>query len=170
MYRLYRYHRYTDVRLVFAPEADIAFFGGDPDNFNYPRFDFDLALFRVYEGDQPVAPTDYLRWSAAGPKDGDTVFTSGNPGRTSPDDTMAQLQVLRDVVYPSQLELRRAWRANLYTWSRTGPEAKRQARESIFYVENGLKALTGFESGLRDPALVKKKEAEEKKLRAAVEA
>jgi len=170
MYHLYRYHRYTDVRLVFAPEADIAFFGGDPDNFNYPRYDLDLALFRIYEKDQPIAPSDHLQWNAAGPKDGDTVFTSGHPGRTSRDDTVAELQVLRDVVYPRVLDVRRAWRANLYAWAKTGPEAKRQARESIFGVENSLKAYTGFESGLRDPALMAKKQGEEKKLRADVDA
>ncbi|MGD0678132.1 MAG: S46 family peptidase [Polyangiaceae bacterium] len=168
MYRLYRYHRYTDVRLVFAPEADIAFFGGDPDNFNYPRYDFDLALFRIYEHDLALASIDYLRWSPSGPKDGETVFTSGHPGRTSRDATMAELQVLRDVVYPRQLEVRRALRTNLYAWSETSPEARRQARESIFGVENSLKAITGFESGLRDRALMSKKDREEKSLIAAV--
>ncbi len=170
MYRLYRYHRYTDVRLVFAPQADIAFFGGDPDNFNYPRYDLDLAVFRVYEHDQPLATSDYLPWNPAGPKDGDTVFTSGHPGRTSRDDTVAELGALRDVVYPRLLDVRRAWRANLYAWSSTGPEAKRQAREAIFGVENSLKAYTGFEAGLRDPALMNKKQTEEKKLRGEVEA
>lgn len=170
MYRLYRYHRYDDVRLVFAPEADIAFFGGDPDNFNYPRYDVDFAIFRVYERDQALTPTDFLRWNAAGPADGETVFTSGHPGRTSRDATVAELDVLRDVVYPRQLESRRAVRANLYAWSATGPEATRQARESIFGVENSLKAITGFETGLRDPAVMKTKQGEEKRLRAAIDA
>jgi hypothetical protein len=170
MYRLYRYRRFTDVRLVFAPEADIAFFGGDPDNFNYPRYDLDLALFRVYEHDQPLAPSDSLTWSATGPKDGDTVFTSGHPGRTSRDDTMSELTVLRDVIYPRRLDVMRAWRSNLLAWAKTGPEAKRQARAAIFRVENGLKAYTGFEAGLRDLALMAKKQAEEKKLRTGVDA
>jgi Peptidase S46 len=170
MYRLYRYHRYTDVRLVFAPEADIAFFGGDPDNFNYPRYDLDMALFRIYENDQALAPADYLQWNAAGPREGDTVFTSGHPGRTSRDDTVAELAVMRDVVYPRILDIRRAWRANLYAWAKTGPEAKRQAREALFGVENSLKAYIGFEAGLRDAALMGKKQKEEKKLRAGVQA
>lgn len=170
MYRLYRYRRFTDVRLVFAPEADIAFFGGDPDNFNYPRYDVDFALFRIYEQGQALSPADFLRWSAAGPAEGDTVFTSGHPGRTSRDDTIAELEVLRDVVFPRQLEVRRALRASLNSWSASGLEAKRQARESIFGVENSLKAISGMESGLRDPALMKTKEAQEKRLRSAVDA
>jgi hypothetical protein len=170
MYRLYRYHQYTDVRLVFAPEADIAFFGGDPDNFNYPRYDLDLALFRVYEHNQAFAPSDYLRWNIAGPNEGDTVFTSGHPGRTSRDDTMAELETLRDVVYPRQLEVRRAWRLNLYRWSENGPEARRQAREAIFGVENALKAIAGFESGLRDPNLITKKQNQEQRLQGGVNA
>ncbi|HXX68820.1 MAG TPA: S46 family peptidase [Polyangiaceae bacterium] len=170
LYRLYRYRRYTDVRLVFAPEADIAFFGGDPDNFNYPRYDVDFALFRIYERQQALSPPEFLRWSPAGPAEGETVFTSGHPGRTSRDDTVAELDMLRDVVYPRQLEVRRALRASLDAWSATGPEAQRQARESIFGVENSLKAITGMEAGLRDPALVKTKQSQEKQLRAAVEA
>lgn len=169
MYRLYRYHRYTDIRLAFAPEADIAFFGGDPDNFTYPRYDVDFALFRVYDRDQPLSSTDHLRWSAAGPKDGEVVFTSGHPGSTSRDATVSELDVLRDVVYPRQLELRRAIRANLVAWSSAGPEARREARESIFGIENSLKALTGMESGLLDPALMRTKQGEETRLRALVD-
>ena len=168
MYRLYQYRRHTDVRLVFAPEADVAFFGGDPDNFNYPRYDFDLALFRIYDRGQALVPTDYLRWQAAGPKDGDTVFTSGHPGRTSRDATVAELQTLRDVVYPNQIEVRRAWRSNLVEWANSGPEAKRQAREAIFGVENSLKALNGFEAGLRSAAQMAKKQSEESRLRVGV--
>jgi S1-C subfamily serine protease len=172
MYRLYRYQRFTDVRLVFAPEQTIAFFGGDPDNFNYPRFDLDLALFRVYGPDkQPVDSHEFfLPWSPRGPKDGDAVFVSGHPGRTERDDTMAQLETLRDVVYPRALARNGAWRAGLVGYSKTGAEEKRQARESIFGVENSLKAYTGFEGGLRDAALMKKKADEEKRLRAAVDA
>ena len=168
MYRLYQYRRYTDVRLVFAPEADVAFFGGDPDNFNYPRFDFDLALFRIYDGGAALAPTDYLHWQPGGPKDGETVFTSGHPGRTSRDATEAELEVLRDAVYPGQIAVRQAWRANLVEWANSGPEAKRQAREAIFGVENSLKALNGFEGGLRTPALMTKKRNQEGVVRLAV--
>jgi hypothetical protein len=171
VYRLYRYQRFTDVRLVFAPEQVIAFFGGDPDNFNYPRFDLDMALFRVYApGGQPLASTEFLTFSPQGPKDGDVVFTSGNPGKTDRDDTMAQLETLRDVVYERRLTYLRAVRADLAAYGSTSAEAKRQARESLFGVENSLKAYIGFEGGLRDPALIKKKAGEEKRLRAAVDA
>jgi hypothetical protein len=172
MYRLYRYRRFDDVRLVFAPEQSIAFFGGDPDNFNYPRFDLDMAVFRVYGPDhKPLASHDfYLPWSAQGPKDGDVVFTSGNPGRTDRDDTLAQLEALRDVVYPHTLARGTAWRTRLVDYAKTGSEAARQAREAIFGVENSLKAYTGFESGLRDPALMQKKRDEEARLRSGVDA
>jgi hypothetical protein len=169
-YSLYRSKRFTDVRLVFAPEGDMAFFGGDPENFTFPRFDLDMAIFRVYDGDQPLAPSDFLAWNAQGPKDGDVVFTSGNPGSTSRDDTVAELEVLRDVVYPRALARYGAWHKALLEWSATGPEAKRQARAGIFGVENGLKAITGFEGGLRDAALFRTKQGDEKALRAAVHA
>jgi hypothetical protein len=170
MYRLYRYRHFTDVRLVFAPEADIAFFGGDPENFTYPRYDLDLAIFRVYDHGQPLSPPEYLKWNSQGAKDGDTVFTSGNPGTTARDYTVSQLVALRDTIYPHALARLGAWRKGLYAWSAQGPEQKRQARESIFGVENGLKAYVGFEDGLRDAALMRKKEDEEKALRASVEA
>ena len=171
MYRLYRYRGFTDVRLVFAPEQVIAFFGGDPDNFNYPRFDVDMAIFRVYGADgQPVASTEFLPWNPKGPADGDVVFTSGNPGKTDRDDTMAQLETLRDVVYARRQAYLGAVHASLVVYAKTGPEPKRQARESLFGLENALKAYVGFEGGLRDPALMKKKADEERKLRAAVEA
>ena len=171
VYRLYRYQRFTDVRLVFAPEQVVAFFGGDPDNFNYPRFDLDMALFRVYgPGGQALASPEFLPWSAQGPKDGDVVFTSGHPGKTDRDDTLAQLETLRDVVYERRLEYLVAVRASLVAYGRSGAEARRQARESLFGVENSLKAYRGFEGGLHDPALMRKKADEERRLRAAVDA
>src|SRR5664279_4654598 len=106
-YHLYRYKKYTDVRLVFAPEVGIAFFGGDPDNFEYPRYDLDVCFFRAYENDKPVHPADYLKWSASGAKDGDLVFVSGHPGSTSRLNTMTHLQFFRDVAYPFTLTLLR---------------------------------------------------------------
>src|SRR5437879_3369259 len=96
-YHLYRARKYTDVRLVFAPEVTIAFFGGDPDNFEYPRYDLDICFFRAYENGKAVHPTDYLKWSTTGAKDGDLVFVSGNPGRTSRLNTLYHLQFFRDV-------------------------------------------------------------------------
>src|SRR5713226_2112794 len=106
-YHLYRYKRYTDVRLVFAPQKAIAFFGGDPDNFEYPRYDLDICFFRVYEGDKPVHVDQYLKWSEAGAVEGDLIFVSGNPGRTERQDTVAHLEFLRDVQVPSTLNLLR---------------------------------------------------------------
>jgi hypothetical protein len=173
MYHLYRYRRYTDVRLVFAPEADVAFFGGDPDNFTFPRFDFDLAIFRVYEGAgaqaQPLAPAEWLRWDVAGPQDGAVVFTSGHPARTSRDATVAQLETLRDVVYPRTIERLTRWHEGLRRWAASGPEGARQAREAIFGVENSLKALGGYERGLRDAGLLRKKVTAEAALRSGVD-
>src|SRR5213594_4613471 len=99
-YHLYRYKRYDDVRLVFAPEQQIAFYGGDPDNFEYPRYDLDICLFRVYENDKPVHPEHYLKWSKAGAGEGELVFVSGHPGRTDRLDTMDELHYLRDRGFP----------------------------------------------------------------------
>jgi hypothetical protein len=104
-YWLYRYKKYTDVRLVFAPEQQIAFFGGDPDNFTYPRYDLDMALFRVYDNGKPIASKDYLKWNPMGAGDGDLVFVSGHPGSTARLDTMSQLIYERDFVEPTYLKV-----------------------------------------------------------------
>ena len=126
-YWLYRYKKYTDVRLVFAPEQPIAFFGGDPDNFTYPRYDFDVALFRVYENDAPVASRDYLKWSAKGAADGELVFVSGHPGSTDRLDTVAQLETERDVVFPISIDVVNRRIAVLRKYSAQGAEQARQA-------------------------------------------
>ena len=170
VYHLYKYKKYTDVRLVFAPEFEAAFFGGDPDNFTYPRYDLDITFFRVYENDKPVHLDNYLRWSAAGVKDGDLVFVSGHPGSTGRLKTMSQLDYLRDVDYPSRLATYKRRIDLLNKFSSQSEENARIAKEDIFGYENSQKAITGFESGLRDTKLMSEKSAEEQKLRAAIAA
>jgi hypothetical protein len=168
MYHLYKYKKYTDVRLVFAPEFDAAFFGGDPDNFEYPRYDLDVCFFRVYENDKPAHLDNYLKWSAAGVKDGDLIFVSGNPGSTGRLNTMAQLEFLRDTGYPLVL-YRLARRDDLLKkFGAQSEENARIAHEDLFSVENSLKAIRGYNSGLTDKALMAKKSAEENKMRQAI--
>ncbi len=170
-YHLYKYKKYTDIRLVFAPEFEVAFFGGDPDNFTYPRYDYDLALFRVYEGDKPITPKDYLKWNPAGPKEGDTVFVSGHPAGTERMDTVAQVECIRDVTYAYYLGMLHRDRALLVEFAKAGgPEAEREVREQVFGIDNSIKAISGEVAGLRDPALVKKKKDAEAALRKAVDA
>ncbi|HXG65418.1 MAG TPA: S46 family peptidase [Blastocatellia bacterium] len=167
-YWLYRYKKYTDVRLVFAPEAQIAFFGGDYDNFTYPRHDLDVAFLRVYENGQPARTEHYFKWSASGPKDGEFVVLSGNPGSTSRLLTVAQLHYQRDVGNPLQKEVWTARRDALIRYAATSEEAKRRASGGIRSLENALKRLVGQQEGLMNPRIMGKKEAEEKALRAAV--
>lgn len=167
-YALYAYRRYVDVRLVFAPEAAIAFFGGDRDNFTYPRFDLDMALFRVYEGGAALATPAYLPLRASGAKEGETVFVSGHPGRTDRMATVAQLERFRDVVYPQALATYERDLRSVALFEKEGTEAKREAREVRFGLENSQKAVRGYLGGLRDAALMKKRADEEKALRAAI--
>jgi hypothetical protein len=167
-YWLYCYKKYTDVRLVFAPEQQIAFFGGDPDNFTYPRYDIDFALFRVYDNGKPIESKDYLRWNAKGAADNELVFISGNPGSTQRLDTMAQLTIERDVAEPSILKILKHRLAVLKRYSAEGPEQARQATDDIFGYENSLKAYEGREQGLLDPHVMGKKQKEEDAFRATV--
>ncbi len=164
-YWLYRYKKYTDVRLVFAPSQQIAFFGGDPDNFTYPRYDLDFALFRVYENGKPLESKNYLKWDKQGPVDGSLVFVSGNPGLTGRQDTVAQLQLLRDRVFPLTIQILNGRLATLEHYSALGAEQARQASSQIFFLNNSLKAYAGMEMGLRNPKLMAKKEKEEKEFR-----
>ena len=170
VYNLYKYKKYTDVRLVFAPEFDIAFFGGDPDNFTYPRYDLDITFFRVYENGNPIHLDNYLKWSPTGVKDGDLIFVSGHPGSTGRLLTMAQLQFLRDVQYPAALKLYARRIALLQNFSRESEENARIAKEEIFGLQNSQKAINGYNSGLTDPSIMNKKSAEEARLRAAFKA
>jgi Peptidase S46 len=169
-YQLYTLNRYTDVRVVFAPEEAIGFFGGDPDNFTYPRFDLDMAIFRVYSADKPFSPRDYLRWSSEGPRDGETVFVSGHPAATDRMDTLAELATIRDVYYPYYLDVVHKEAAALYALGKNNLEGAREARESLRRVENGRKAREGEEAGLKDPSLMKKKADDEAALRKAIAA
>jgi len=169
-YHLYSYRTYTDVRLVMAPEKDIAFFGGDPDNFEYPRFDLDVCFFRIYENGAPLVPERHLEWSTDGAKEGDLVFVAGHPGRTERLFTVAHLEFLRDVVYP--MSLRNLWRreVQLATFSGRSEENRRIAENDFFSFQNSRKARTGILQGLQDARLMGEKRAAEAKLRAAVAA
>jgi hypothetical protein len=167
-YDLYTYKKYTDVRLVFAPEFAIAFFGGDPDNFVFPRFDLDMTVFRVYEQNRPIQPKEHLRWNASVPNDGDTVFVSGHPFATSRMNTVAQNEVARDVTYPYILDEYGRQRASLLAFGKEGKEAEREIGHDLFALENGIKALSGMWKGLKDPALMKKKADDEAALKKAV--
>ncbi|MBA2340878.1 MAG: S46 family peptidase [Pyrinomonadaceae bacterium] len=169
-YNLYRYKKYTDVRLVFAPEFEIAFFGGDPDNFTYPRYCLDMALFRVYENDKPVRVENYLKWSTAGAKDGELVFVSGHPASTERLNTMAHLEYLRDTGLPLTLKYLERNQTFLKEYMRGGEEQARRAQEEFFGVENSLKAFRGRYEGLRDQALMRKKQQSEQALRQQISA
>ena len=169
-YHLYKYKKYTDVRLVFAPEFQIAFFGGDPDNFEFPRYDLDITFFRVYENDKPANLTHFFKWTKTGVRDGDLVFVPGNPGSTGRDNTLAQIEFSRDVAFPFQLKSYKQRLAALKAFAAGSEENARIAREDIFGIENSFKAVTGYQGGLLDPALMAKKADAEKKLRAAVDA
>jgi hypothetical protein len=169
-YWLYRYKKYTDVRLVFAPEQPIAFFGGDPDNFTYPRYDFDMALFRVYENNVPVTSRDYLKWSANGAADGELVFVSGHPGSTNRLSTVAQLETQRDVIYPISIAVVSRRLGVLRKYSERGAEQSRQAAGILFSLENAAKATKGEAQGLNNAALMAKKSAEERDFRARIDA
>jgi Peptidase S46 len=165
MYNLYKYKKYSDVRLVFAPEFDIAFFGGDPDNFEYPRYDLDISFFRAYENGQPAEINDYLKWSPTGVKEGDLVFVSGHPGRTGRLLTMDQLEFLRDVQYPWQIKSLARRVDMLQKFSAESAENAREAESDLFGLQNGYKAINGYQGGLLDKDLMAKKAADEKALR-----
>ena len=168
LYHLYRYKKYTDIRLVFAPEQDIAFFGGDPDNFEYPRYDLDICFFRVYEDGKPVH-TPYLKWNPASLKEGDLTFVSGNPGTTERMNTVRHLEVLRDYVLPGSLDVLRRREVLLTAFSQRSAENARRARDMLLGIQNARKARLGGLAGLQDPAVMALKRAEEEKLRKAAE-
>ncbi len=169
-YHLYCYKRYDDVRLVMAPEKGIAFFGGDPDNFEFPRYDLDVCFFRIYDGGKPLQTEHYLKWSRNGATDNELVFVAGHPGRTERLNTHGHLEFMRDVQYP--LQMRSLWRreVQLATFSGRSEEFRRIAEGDYFGIQNSRKARTGILAGLQDPGLMARKLAAEAELRTAVDA
>jgi hypothetical protein len=169
-YKLYRFHRFKDVRLVFAPEGQIAFFGGDPDNFTYPRWNLDMSFVRAYVDGKPAATPHHFVWSRSGSREGDLTFVIGNPGSTGRLNTVAQLEFLRDVAYPAQLDaLHRQVEAYKAAGALDTTRAK-SLRNTIFGLENTQKAVAGYQSGLLDPRLMARKRDWEKEFRAKVSA
>ncbi|HET8539437.1 MAG TPA: S46 family peptidase [Anaeromyxobacter sp.] len=168
LYHLYTYRRFQDVRLVFAPELAIAFFGGDPDNFNFPRYDLDVAFLRVYEGGKPARMKNWFRWSAHGAAPGEVTFVTGHPGGTSRTLTVAQLEYQRDVALPSRLLQLAELRGLVTGFQMLGAEQKRISTARLFYVENSYKALRGRLEALQDPEFFRSKVTAETALRAEV--
>ena len=164
-YHLYTFKKYTDIRIVFAPEKQIAFFGGDPDNFEYPRYDLDMAFFRVYEDGKPVKPKHFLKWSEAGSKEGELAFVSGHPGRTNRMNTTAELKYLRDTGYPYVLQRLNRWEVLLGAWGGRSERNMQRCEEDLFSIQNSRKARLGGLGGLLDPVLFGRKEADEKRLK-----
>ena len=167
-YHLYRYHRFQDVRLVWVPEQGIAFFGGDPDNFNFPRYDLDIAVLRVYENGKPAQVKDFFPFSKAGAEAGEMVFVSGHPGSTQRQLTISELETFRDLRLIGGLLRLAEERGILEQYSKLGPEAARIAENDLFGIENGYKAYVGELKALLDPALMKHQQKEESELRAFV--
>jgi len=166
---LYQYRKYTDLRLVFAPEFGIAFFGGDPDNFTYPRYDLDIAFLRAYENGAPASTPHYLKWSAEGVKDTELVFVSGNPGTTSRLATAAQLAFYRDTSLPLTLARLQTRIQALRAFGAVSEENRRLAQRTLFGFSNTYKSTAGKLIGLNDVKLMARRQSFEKKLRNAVE-
>ncbi|MFL6230707.1 MAG: S46 family peptidase [Pyrinomonadaceae bacterium] len=164
-YWLYRFKKYTDIRLVMAPEEQIAFFGGDYDNFTYPRYDLDFAFFRVYENDRPIKTEHYFKWSKSGPAEGEFVVAPGNPGSTNRLLTTAQLQYQRDVGNPLQMQVWTSRRDALARYASLGQEQARRAQATRRSLENSIKRLVGQQEGLSNPRMFARKADEEKRLR-----
>lgn len=169
-YHLYLYKSFTDVRLVFAPEEAIAFFGGDADNFEFPRYDLDCCFFRIYENGKPIATPDHLTWSSSGAAEQELVYVFGHPGRTRRGYTVDHLRFLRDTELPRMMSS--MWRneIKLQTFAGRSAENARIVRDDLFGVANGRKVYTGLLSGLQDPVLFAGKVADEAAFRQAVNA
>lgn len=169
-YNLYRYKKYTDVRLVFVPEFQAAFFGGDPDNFNFPRFNVDMSLVRVYENDKPVKPQSYFKWSKAGAKEDELVFVTGHPGSTARLNVVAHLEEMRDTAIPIIIRMLERREAMLKQYMTMGEEQSRQAQNELNSMQNALKVYRGQLAGLKDKALMDRKMKDEAALRKSIAA
>ena len=169
-YDLYKYKRYQDLRVVFAPEETVAFFGGDPDNFTFPRYDLDTAFVRIYDHGKPLHTNTYLKFATTGVRDGDIAFTSGNPGSTEREDTLAQLQFQRDYAQPFILNLLSEVRGLLNEYATKGAEEARTSNTMKFGIENSLKAYKGRQSSLTQGTLVADKARSEAAFRKQVAA
>jgi hypothetical protein len=167
-YKLYTYRKYDDVRLVFAVEGPTAFFGGDPDNFNFPRYDLDCSFVRLYDGGKPAATPAHLTWSSAPPRDGEPIFVAGNPGTTQRLLTAEQLETLRDLNLPETLILFSELRGRLLRFTAESAEHARIADDLLFGIENSFKAYRGEEKALVDPALIAAKRKQDADLKARV--
>lgn len=164
LYHLYRYRKFTDVRLVFAPEKAIASFGGDVDNFEYPRFNLDICFFRVYENGKPLESRHFLKWSANGPKEGEPVFVSGHPGTTQRLETYERLRFRRDVILPYTLTRLRNREANLMQFSAKSPTHAKWAQKDLYSTANARKAFSGQYQGLLDSSIMASKKEQETRL------
>jgi len=169
-YHLYRYKRYDDVRIVFAPEQGMAFYGGDPDNFEYPRYDLDICIFRAYENGQPAKVDNYLKWNGNGPNENDLVFISGNPGSTDRQLTIDEIKDMRDREVPDLLRLFNRREVMWMAWGQRSFENARRCRDDLFYTQNSRKAFDGRIAALLDPDIWMAMQARDKKLRDAIAA
>src|SRR5436190_4032756 len=167
-YHLYRFKRYDDVRLVFAPEQQIAFYGGDPDNFEYPRYDLDICIFRAYENGQPAKIEHFLKWNPDGPKDGELTFVSGHPGKTDRQLTLDELADIRDHEAPYLLNLFNRREVFFTAWAARSFENARRAKENLFGIQNNRKRYDGYLAALLDPDIDRSLKAREQKLRDAM--
>ncbi|MBE3109392.1 MAG: S46 family peptidase, partial [Acidobacteria bacterium] len=166
VHNLYTYKVYTDVRLVFGAEYQTGFFGGDPDNFTYPRYALDLGMFRLYENDKPAVTPNYLKWSLNGSKENELVFTTGHPGSTQRLNTLAHFEYRRDLALPFAIGNNEMRESAVKKWAALSPENARQTVGELFRIQNSLKSQRGQLKGLQDPAVMARKEASEKRLRA----
>ncbi|HYR23694.1 MAG TPA: S46 family peptidase [Chthoniobacterales bacterium] len=169
-YHLYRFKRYDDVRVVFAPEEKIAFYGGDPDNFEYPRYDLDVCLFRAYENGQPAKIDNYLKFSARGPADGELTFVSGHPGKTDRQLTLDELADMRDRELPRFLSIFKRREVLFHSFGERSFENARRVRDDFFGVQNNRKRYDGYVAGLLDPEVWQALQQREQKLRSAMSA